>query len=410
MILLFSCVLVKKRCLPNHQSMQIAEISVHNEAENLEANPLHNGAYEQEFHPSVGVDERDSNDVVESNSSNIQATLTSISKLRATRGPTQKTAFEPPQGMKWTCIFVRGQPIGTPASKLAGTLGLYARNESYFSPYKKWKQQSMQSFNDVMKEIMVKFEFVNGEGMPANIEDVNKFCFKSIQTKLKEWRCELKKKGYMKGENQELSIEPPELRITQATWDCLVQYWGTDEVVHEAERNKKNRAQEQATHTLGAKSIARHNQEQEKVIEICQEKDLMNSSNPTVLSPILDAVCNGHHGGYERGCGLGWSRMSRWGDIGNQSSNDNIKQLTVELQNAKAEIEAMHAREKEREEAAQAREREMQDRMERMEAMLSKHFSNSAVSPFRLEILHGTMQCPTIMLIEMEHNPHVEHD
>ncbi|MQM12613.1 hypothetical protein Taro_045530, partial [Colocasia esculenta] len=94
----------------------------------------------------------------------------------------------------------------------------------------------------------------------------------------------------------------------------------------------------------------------EKVIEVCQEKDLMSSSEPTILSPILDVVCNGHHGGYERGCGLGWSRMSRWGDIGNQTSNDNIKQLTVELQNAKAEIEAMHAREKEREEAVQARE------------------------------------------------------
>ncbi|MQL90878.1 hypothetical protein Taro_023480 [Colocasia esculenta] len=112
----------------------------------------------------------------------------------------------------------------------------------------------------------------------------------------------------MKGENEELSIEPPEQRITQATWDSLVDYWGTDEKVQEFERNKKNRAHEQATHTLGAKSIARHNQEQreklgdnyttlaayikahqtksgdypnehtrsicEKVIEVCQEKDI----------------------------------------------------------------------------------------------------------------------------------------
>ncbi|MQL70137.1 hypothetical protein Taro_002448 [Colocasia esculenta] len=87
--------------------------------------------------------------------------------------------------------------------------------------------------------------------------------------KLKEWRCELKKKRYMKGENEELSIEPPEQRITRATWDSLVDYWGTDENVREFERNKKNHAHEQASHTLGAKSIARHNQEQEKVIEVC---------------------------------------------------------------------------------------------------------------------------------------------
>lgn len=98
--------------------------------------------------------------------------------------------------------------------------------------------------------------------MPANMEDVNRFCLKSIQTKLKEWRCELKRKGYMHDNNGELSMESPEQRITQATWDCLVQYWGTDEKIQEAEKNQKNRAQEQATHTLGAKSIARHNQEQ----------------------------------------------------------------------------------------------------------------------------------------------------
>ncbi|MQM18925.1 hypothetical protein Taro_051924 [Colocasia esculenta] len=126
----------------------------------------------------------------------------------------------------------------------------------------------------------------------------------------------------------------------------------------------------------------------EKVIEACQEKDLMSSSEPTILSPILDAVCNGHHGGFERGCGLGWSRMSRWGDCGNQASNYNIKQLTIELQNVKVEIEAMHTRDKEREEAMkareaereeemQAREREMQARMERMEAMLTMCFYES---------------------------------
>ncbi|MQL98305.1 hypothetical protein Taro_031015, partial [Colocasia esculenta] len=134
----------------------------------------------------------------------------------------------------------------------------------------------------------------------------------------------------------------------------------------------------------------------EKVIEACQEKDLMSSSEPVILSPILDVVCNGHYGGYERGCGLGWSRMSRWGDIANQASNDNIKQLTLELQNAKAEIETMHTREKEREEAMQAREREMQGRMERMEAMLTMHFSNSSIG-------RDTMKCPTTMLIEMEY-------
>ncbi|MQL94850.1 hypothetical protein Taro_027513 [Colocasia esculenta] len=332
---------VKRTCLPTQKSASRAEI--------LEEGPLDNGANEQEFPSSVGVDERLSNDIHESNSSNVQASSTSISKVRKTRGPTQMTAFQPPQGMKWTCMFIRGQPIGEPSSKLAGTLGLYARNESYFSPYKKWKQQSMQSFNDVH------FEFVNQEGMPANMEEVNKFCFRSLQIKLKEWRSELKKKGYMKGENEELSREK------------LGDSYTTLEAYIKAHQTKSGDYPNEHTRSKC-----------EKVIEACQEKDLMSSSKPAILSPILDGVCNGHHGEYERGCGLGWSRMSRWGDIGNQASNDNIKQLTLELKNAKAEIEAMHAREKEREEAMQAREREMQGRMERMEAMFTMHFSNSS--------------------------------
>ncbi|MQL97830.1 hypothetical protein Taro_030526 [Colocasia esculenta] len=112
---------VKRRCLPTQKSAPRDEI--------LEEGPLDNGANEQEFPPSVEVDERHSNDIQESNSSNVQASSTSISKVRKRRGLTQMTAFQPPQGMKWTCMFIRGQPIGEPSSKLAGTLGLYARNE-----------------------------------------------------------------------------------------------------------------------------------------------------------------------------------------------------------------------------------------------------------------------------------------
>ncbi|MQL94622.1 hypothetical protein Taro_027284 [Colocasia esculenta] len=100
----------------------------------------------------------------------------------------------------------------------------------------------------------------------------------SLQIKLKEWRCELKKKGYMKGEIEELSVEPLEQRITQATWDCLVQYWGTDEKVQECERNQRNHAHELATHTLGAKSIARHNQEQIEEEVVPRWKNKRNSA------------------------------------------------------------------------------------------------------------------------------------
>ncbi|MQM22421.1 hypothetical protein Taro_055473 [Colocasia esculenta] len=74
-----------------------------------------------------------------------------------------------------------------------------------------------------------------------------------FEIKLKEWRCELKKKGYM------------------------------------------------IKSGVGTAGEGDTKFQKEKVIEVCQEKDLMSSSEPSILSPILDVVCNGHYGGYERG-------------------------------------------------------------------------------------------------------------
>ncbi|MQM19850.1 hypothetical protein Taro_052862 [Colocasia esculenta] len=159
----------------------------------------------------------------------------------------------------------------------------------------------------------------------------------------------------MKAENDELSIEPHEQRITQR--EKLGDSYTTLGAYIKAHQTKSGDYPNEHTRSIC----------DEKVIEACQEKDLISSAKPTILSLILDDVCNGHNGGYERGCELGCSRMSRWGDIGNQASNDNIKQLTVELQNARAEVEAMHAREKEREETVNAREREKEEAMQARE-------------------------------------------
>ncbi|MQL99970.1 hypothetical protein Taro_032703 [Colocasia esculenta] len=156
-----------------------------------------------------------------------------------------------------------------------------------------------------------------------------------------------------------------------------------EDKVLEAKRNKRNRGEDRPTHTLGAKSIARHNHDErenlgddyttlgaylkahqtkngeypdeythdmcEKVIATCAERDITNSSDPCILSPILDAVYKGHHGGYERGRGLGWSRVVPWSKLEVVASNESLQHVTLELQNARAEIEAMHMREKEME-------------------------------------------------------------
>ncbi|MQL74484.1 hypothetical protein Taro_006826 [Colocasia esculenta] len=227
---------------------------------------------DRQVHLSCEVLEAYSEEMNNSNTNTTTTTFPSNCTLRKTRGPTQETAVTPPKGQKWKCLIIDGQPVGQAACKLAIILGLYARMEGYFPPYKQWKEQSPQSFKDVMKDIM---------------------------------------------------------------------YWERDDKILEAERNKRNRGEDRATHTLGAKSIARHNHDEEKVRLTCVERDITNSSDPCILSPILDIVYKGHHGGYERGRGLGWSRAVPWSKLEATASNESVQHLTHELQNARAEIEAM---------------------------------------------------------------------
>ncbi|MQL99810.1 hypothetical protein Taro_032540 [Colocasia esculenta] len=236
---------------------------------------------------------------------NKNTTTSTTSTVKRTRGPISKSACKP-------C-----QPVGEEASKLAEVLGLYARNDNYFQPYKEWREQSKQSLNDVMKELLARYP-----------------------KKLGIYLCNTKKiqRKYRK-----------------------------------QKRNKKNCAEEQATHTLGAKSIARHHHEQreklgdsystigayvkayqtrsgeypneytrgicEKAIATCEERNFTTSSDPSVLNPILDAAYNGHHKGYERGRGLGWSRVAWSHNMANETRNDNIRRLTVELENTQSELQ-----------------------------------------------------------------------
>ncbi|MQM07028.1 hypothetical protein Taro_039861 [Colocasia esculenta] len=217
--------------------------------------------------------------------------------------------------------------------------------EGYFPPHKLWKDQSLESFNDVMKDIMTHY--------------------------------------YIEGVSDEVLLKAPNKRITQANWELLLKYWDRKDKVLEAKGNKRNRGEDRPTHTLGAKSIARHNHDErenlgddyttlgayfkahqtkngeysdeythdmcEKVIVTCAERDITNSSDSCILSPILDAVYKGYHGGYERGRSLGWSRAVPWSKLEVVASNESLQRVTLELQNARAEIEAMHMRDKEME-------------------------------------------------------------
>ncbi|MQM14287.1 hypothetical protein Taro_047217 [Colocasia esculenta] len=112
------------------------------------------------------------------------------------------------------------------------------------------------------------YDFVDPEGMPANLMVVTHFCKESLQKKLRDWRCWLKNHYYIEGVPNDVLVKAPDKRITQGGWELLLKFWESEKKVTEAERNKKNRGEDRPTHTLGAKSIARHNQDEIAKTEI----------------------------------------------------------------------------------------------------------------------------------------------
>ncbi|MQL74223.1 hypothetical protein Taro_006561 [Colocasia esculenta] len=134
--------------------------------------------------------------------------------------------------------------------------------EGYFPPHKQWKDQSLESFNDVMKDIMRDYDFVDLEGMQANMIIVTRFCNESLKKKLRDWRFWLKTHYYIEGVSDEVLLKALDKRITQANWELLLKYWDREDKVLEAKRNMRNRGEDRPTHTLGAKSIARHNHDE----------------------------------------------------------------------------------------------------------------------------------------------------
>ncbi|MQL75302.1 hypothetical protein Taro_007668, partial [Colocasia esculenta] len=69
---------------------------------------------------------------------------------------------------------------------------------------------------------------------------------------------------YVDGVPDEIVMKAPDKRITQKNWELLLKYWEKDDKILEVKRNKRNRGEDRVTHTLGAKSIARHNHHDER--------------------------------------------------------------------------------------------------------------------------------------------------
>ncbi|KAG9450330.1 hypothetical protein H6P81_010295 [Aristolochia fimbriata] len=244
-----------------------------------------------------------------------------------------------------------------------------------------------------------KYDFVEGEKNVVCDDMVIEAMKPLVQKYLKNWRAYLKKNCFEKVAEEDLSGSP-DTRVTDEEWDNIVKYWKNEDNVKVAQMNKQNRSHAQATHTLGTRSIARHyNDERQKkgtnfdilesylsahqckkggypnthtqlkcaeVVEKFHGIEGVDPTDPRALSSVLDKVYKGHHGGYERGLGTGWSRRKH--SVGATSSRNENNQLSAQLEEALVVISQLKESNQEKSAHIIQMEKQMQVFTEFMEA------------------------------------------
>ncbi|KAG9438973.1 hypothetical protein H6P81_019138 [Aristolochia fimbriata] len=312
---------------------------------------------------------------------------------RKCRGPAKETNLIPPNGEKWKCMVKNNQVIGPKQKKFTRQIGVYARYGHYFPLHEQWdREKRAASVKTVMNHINDYYEFRYKQGGQVEQDVLESIVVKELQEKMKCWRAYLKKK-YYDVDDEEVRKKCQDARVSQEQWDKLLEYWSSEENVKVAEKNKKNRAHNHVRHTLGTKSLACYYEEererrgneftilasylsahqkkngeypttytQEKCLEVAnvfQVNEMVASQDEKDLGPMLDDVFGRHHGGYERGLGVGWNRV-KMKLVAKPSLQ--MHKLTNELEIANSKISTLSQELQEMREREQPRETEMQDK------------------------------------------------
>ncbi|KAK2349539.1 hypothetical protein QL285_046185 [Trifolium repens] len=151
------------------------------------------------------------------------------------------------------------QPVGEAAGLLAGFLGEIARKFVEFPIiFENWKGISRDKKTEFYDQ-KIKTKFV------VNDEDNKKYILKSIATKWRNAKSQLFKKYYKWDLTLEENLRNYPRCIDPNNWAAFVQYRRKPKTVEMARKNAANRAKLKMNHTLGTKSIARTQEELEKI-------------------------------------------------------------------------------------------------------------------------------------------------
>lgn len=182
--------------------------------------------------------------------------LLSARKNKKGRGPTRcRFLNDLPDGERIAVPLNKlGQPIGPESSKLVSFLGTVARN-GHMAPltYVQWRHMPDSIKQEMWEHVQSKFD-VDLRGKP--------WVMKSIATKWRDWKAELKAKHYYPHETDEERLKDIHPRIIPDQWPFLVSYWNTENAQKLCATNRANRLKVKATHASGQKSFARIREEE----------------------------------------------------------------------------------------------------------------------------------------------------
>ncbi|XP_057955944.1 uncharacterized protein LOC131149492 isoform X2 [Malania oleifera] len=142
-----------------------------------------------------------------------------------------------------------GRIVGENSQEFVTKLGIVVRNNAPLQ-VKKWGQIPKESKAKLWDVAQVELKLIDNE--------VNRiYVMEQMQRQYRNWRSELYRKHYLKYNTDEERLQNIPPYRSEADWQYLVTYFGSDEYKAISERNKKNRAKQDIVHIAGSKSFAR---------------------------------------------------------------------------------------------------------------------------------------------------------
>ncbi|XP_058097140.1 uncharacterized protein LOC131242477 isoform X2 [Magnolia sinica] len=185
-----------------------------------------------------------------------EAPSDSPSTKKKTRGPTRCfVVWNMPEGQRIPIATnTLGQPVGDNVSKLTNFLGTIARNGE-FAPltFSDWREVPVERKDFMWGLVMSKFD------MDRNIKS---WVLRSIGTKWRDWKCELKKRHYLPHETDDERLADLDERVQSDQWKALIEFWNSEEGKARNKKNMENRRKQKIGHAAGSKSFARIREEE----------------------------------------------------------------------------------------------------------------------------------------------------